>query len=169
VIAYKFLRPEGVGVFTGFGWPLPGDGGPGEWVEAPIEQCGSGIHACRLRDLPYWVTRALYEIELAGEVVEGRKKVVATRGRLVRRIEAWDDEARDAYVDMCAARGHELAQSASLPAWEAVIEPSRPEGPALLGFIAARIAEEIDGVDAYFRERKRQVEWLAERLALPAE
>jgi hypothetical protein len=30
-----------------------------------------------------------------------------------------------------------------------VIEPSMPEGPALLGFVAARIAEEISGPGAY--------------------
>jgi hypothetical protein len=44
-----------------------------------------------------------------------------------------------------------------------------PEGPALLGFVAARIAEEIAGSpDAYHAERARQSAWLAERLGLPA-
>jgi hypothetical protein len=50
--------------------------------------------------------------------------------------------------------------------WDAVIEPSVPEGPALLGFIAARIGEEISGAAAYHAERARQVEWLVERLGL---
>jgi hypothetical protein len=167
VIAYKFLRPEGTGVFTGFHWPLP-NGGPGAWVEAPVDPCRSGIHACRPRDLPLWVARALYEVELDGEILEQPMKVVASRGRLVRRVEAWDDATRDAYTRLCADRAHELARGASLHDWEAVIEPSVPEGPALLGFVAARIAEEISGVEAYYAERARQTDWLVERLGLSA-
>ena len=36
----------------------------------------------------------------------------------------------------------------------------------MLGFVAARIAEEISGPDGYRAERTRQAEWLVERLAL---
>jgi hypothetical protein len=168
VIAYKFLRPDGTGVFTGFRWPLP-DGGPGGWVDASVEPCRSGIHACRAADLPLWAGRALYEVELAGEIVEQPMKLVASRGRLLRRVDTWDDRLRDAYTRMCADRAHELARSApSLAQWEAAIEPSVPEGPALLGFMAARIAEEISGIDAYHAERARQSDWLVRRLGLRA-
>jgi hypothetical protein len=165
VIAYKFLRSDGTSVFTGFQWPLP-NGEPGAWVDADVDPCRSGIHACRRSDLPLWVARSLYEIELDGDVVEQPAKVVASRGRLIRRIEAWDDALRDEYTRMCADRGHELARGASLEGWEAVIEPSVREGPALLGFVAARIAEQISGRDAYHGERARQSEWLVERLGL---
>ena len=167
MIAYKFLRRDGTSVFSGFRWPLPGDA-PGAWIDAPIEPCRSGIHACRRRDLPYWVGRALYEIELDGEIVEDRSKLIASRARLLRPVSAWDDAQRDAYTRMCADRAHELARDASPPLeqWAAVIEPSIPEGPALLGFIAARIAEERDGPDAYHAERARQTAWLVERLGL---
>ena len=166
MIAYKFLRADGTGVFTGFRWPQP-NGGPGAWVDARVDPCRSGIHACRPGDLPLWVGRAMYEIELDGDVVEDQTKVIAPRGRLLRRIDAWDD-LRDTYTRMCADRGHELAlgQSPPLDDWDAVIEPSIPEGPALLGFVAARIAEEISGADAYRAERARQTEWLVERLGL---
>jgi len=167
VIAYKFLRRDGTSVFTGFRWPLP-DGGPGAWVDARVEPCRSGIHACRPADLPFWVGRVLYEIELDGQIVEQRTKVVASRGRLLRRVEAFDDELRDAYTRMCADRAHAFALAASPPleAWDAVIEPSVPEGPALLGFVAARIGEEISGTAAYHAERTRQTAWLVERLGL---
>jgi hypothetical protein len=165
VIAYKFLRVDGTGVFTRFRWPLP-DGGPGAWVDAAVDPCRSGIHACRRADLPLWAGRTLYEIELAGSILEQATKVVAPRGRLLRRIEAWDDAFREQYTRMCADRAHELARGAGLEAWDAVIEPSVPEGPALLGFVAARIAEEIAGPDAYTAERRRQADWLSERLAL---
>jgi hypothetical protein len=165
VIGYKFLRADGTSVFTGFRWPLP-NGRPGAWVEARADPCLSGVHACRRADLPLWVGGTLYEIELDGEILEEPMKVVATRGRLLRRIEAWDDALRDEYTRMCADRAHELARGASLDEWDAIIEPSVPEGPALLGFVAARIAEEISGPDAYRAERRRQADWLADRLGL---
>jgi hypothetical protein len=175
VIAYKFLRDDATSLFTGFAWPLPGDG-PGAWVEARVEQCRSGIHACRIADLPLWAGRRLYEIELDGDIVEEPTKVVASRGRLVRRLDGWDG-LRDEYTRMCADRAHDLALGASPPLaqwdaavepsqWDAAVEPSIPEGPALLGFVAARIAEEISGVDAYHAERARQADWLAERLGI---
>jgi hypothetical protein len=161
VIAYKFLRDDGTGVFTRFAWPLPGDG-PGEWVHAPILTCHSGIHACRVSDLALWLGRALYEIELADRIVEERTKVVASRGRLVRRIDAWDNDTRAAYARDCADHAHEYA--AGMPDWEMAVEPAASGGPASIGFIAARIAEARDGPDAYRAERARQVEWLARRL-----
>jgi hypothetical protein len=100
--------------------------------------------------------------------VEQSSKLVASRGRLLRRIEAWDDELRDAYTRACADRAHDMALGASPPleAWDAVVEPSMREGPALLGFLAARIAEEISGSAAYHAERARQAEWLVARLGL---
>jgi hypothetical protein len=167
VIAYKFLRTDGTSVFTGFGWPLPADG-PGAWVEAPLDPCRSGIHACRPASLPYWAGRVLYEVELDGELVEQSMKVLASRGRLIQRIGAWDEQ-HDAYTRMCADRAHELVRTGgpALAHWDDVIEPSIPEGPALLGFVAARIAEELEGSpDAYRAERARQAGWLTERLGL---
>jgi hypothetical protein len=168
VIAYKFLRRDGTGVFTGFEWPLPGDG-PGGWVEvAAPAPCRAGVHACSTAQLPLWLGPVLYEAELDGEVVDAGMKLVAPRGRLTRRLDAWDGDARDAYTRMCADRAHELARGTSPPLedWDAVVEPSIPEGPALLGFVAARIAEQISGRDAYHAERARQTAWLVERLGL---
>jgi hypothetical protein len=167
VIAYKFLRPDGSSAFTGFRWDLP-DGGPGRWVDARPDPCRSGVHACRVPDLPFWAGPILYEAELDGETVEGRSKIVASRARLLRRIESWDGGFRDAYTRMCADRAHELARSAAPPldSWDAVVEPSISEVPALLGFVAARIAEEISGPEAYYAERAAQSAWLAERLGL---
>lgn len=165
MIAYKCLTPQGTGIFTSFRWPLP-NGGPGAWVEAPADPCRSGVHACRVRDLPHWAASVLYEIELDGELIEGPTKIVAPRARLVRRVEAWDGGLRDAYTRWCADRGHELARTASPPLdnWDDTIEPLVPEGPAVLGFVAARIAEEIAGLDGYRAERIRQADWLTERL-----
>jgi hypothetical protein len=169
MIAYKFLRRDGTSVFTGFRWPLPERDAPGRWVDARVDPCRSGVHACRPADLPMWVAPVLYEIELDGDIVEQRWKVVASRGRLVRRIDRWDDQLREAYTRMCADRAHDLALGAAPPltSWDAVIEPSLPEGPALLGFVAARIGEERSGMQGYHAERAWQTAWLVEHLALP--
>ena len=170
MIAYKFLRPDGTSVFTGFSWPLP-DGGPGAWVEAKVEPCRTGIHACRPEHLPLWAGQVLYEVELDGEIVDDRTKVIAGRARLARRIDAWEEGVRDRYTRMCADRAHELARAVLPPLeqWETVIEPSVTEGPALLGFVAARIAEEAAGPQAYHAERARQTEWLVKQLGLEAD
>jgi hypothetical protein len=163
--AYKFLRPDGTGVFTGFGWPLP-SGAPGEWVRADPDPCRSGVHACRASHLPLWIGRSLWEIELDGQVVDDAMKLTASHGRLLRCVDAWDERAYDDYTRMCADRAHELAAARGLDNWDAVIEPSVPEGGALLGFVAARIAEETEGADGYHRERAGQTDWLVERLGL---
>ena len=167
MIAYKFLRPDGTSVFTGFRWPVE-PLGTDRWIEAPVDPCRSGIHACRAGHLPLWVGQSLYELELDGEVREDSGKLIAPRARLTRRIAAWEDSVRDRYTRMCADRAHELARSASPPLeqWEAVVEPSMREGPALLGFVAARIAEELDGPEAYSAERARQAAWLVDELGL---
>lgn len=165
MIAYKFLRADGSGPFTRFAWPLPGEG-PGAWVGAPADPCRSGVHACRASDLPHWIGHALYVIELDGDVVAHTTKLVAPRGRLLRRVEAWDDALRTAYARWCADRAYALARSSGLERWTKVVEPSLPDGAALLGFVAARIAEEGAGAAAFDAERARQAEWLAARLEL---
>jgi hypothetical protein len=90
VKAYKFLRAGRVAPFSGVTWP------DGEWVEAdgPLGSCRTGVHACRPEHLAYWVMDELWEIELDGELVEAELKLVARRGRLAGRVEAWDDGAR---------------------------------------------------------------------------
>jgi hypothetical protein len=154
--AYKFLTADGHGVFSGFAWPLPTNG-PGAWLEADVDVCRSGIHACRTIDLPHWLAPALYEIELDGPLDEQPFKVVAPRGRLIR---------RDAYSKMCIARAHELvAEAPEVAGWAPPPTIGFSEA-ARLGFIAARIAEQLGGFDANRDERRRQSEWLVERLAL---
>jgi hypothetical protein len=164
--AYKFLADDGRGVFSRFAWPLP-DGGPGPWVESEVMPCRSGVHACRPADLPYWVAPALYEIELDGPV-EHELKVVAPRGRLIRRIDDWNEETRQAYSQMCIARARELAAGVTEPIdeWAPAPEMAEAAGPALMSFMAARIAERLGGLDAYVDERRRQSAWLVKRLGI---
>ena len=164
--AYKFLGEDGRGLFSRFSWPLP-DGGPGAWVESEVATCRSGIHACRPADLPYWITSVLYEIELDGPIDHKAIKVVAARGRLTRRIEGWNAETREAYSQLCIARAQEIADAApfEVASWKPVPEMS-VAGPALMGFMAARIAERLNGLEAYAVERSRQSAWLVDKLGL---
>lgn len=163
---YKFLTSEGRGLFSRFAWPLPSEG-PGAWVESAVDPCRAGIHACRTSDLPYWVAPALYEVELEEPVDVQAVKVVAPRGRLLRRIDAWDASSRDAYGEMCFARAHELAATSDggLENWAPTSEIAFSES-GRLGFIAATIAERLGGVAAHLEERRRQSEWLVENLGL---
>ena len=102
-----------------------------------------------------------------GDVATTGMKLIASRGRLVRRIDAWNDELREQYSQMCIARAGELAESApELVAPWAPRPAASAAGPALMGFIAARMAEAIGGLDSYVFERARQSAWLADRLEL---
>ena len=93
MIAYKFLGPGATGPFTAFAWPRP-DGGPGAWIEAPIDPCRSGIHACRRDDLPLWLGRELYleqmraTIEASGRIAEPDIPAEA-RDRLLAAFRGW--------------------------------------------------------------------------------
>jgi len=115
--AFKFLGAGAVGLHSGFAWPVPREEGPGPWVEAKGEllECGNGIHACRVGDLPYWIDDELWSIELAGDLVANPLGLVARRGRLVRRFEAWDPDAAAELARDCAerARGRALEVLAS--------------------------------------------------------
>jgi hypothetical protein len=106
VIAAKFLGRGGVGLFSGFGWPLPVAGEPGAWVEVegPLEPGRNGIHACRPQDLTDWIDDELWAVELDGELEEREATVVARRGRLLRRVEAWTPDAARAFAEACLWR-----------------------------------------------------------------
>ncbi len=86
MIAYKFLRAGSIGTFSGASWPAPG-----EWLEAAgaLEACASGVHACPLDALAYWLDDELWTVELDGEMLDLGTALVARRGRLVARAEGW--------------------------------------------------------------------------------
>jgi hypothetical protein len=112
VLAYKFLDGDGHSLFSGFSWPLPVDGAPGAWVEtATVRPSYEGVHACRGDQLAFWLTPDLWEIELDGEVVEATHKIVAPRGRLVRRVDEWADVGRQ-HAEHCGVRARDIAVEA---------------------------------------------------------
>ena len=109
MIAYKFLRSGRMGPFSGFGWPEPGT-----WVRAESDTaaCRRGIHACRIRDLPWWLADELWEIELEGRVQVDEHKILAPAGRLCSQIDDWTPECAQEYADACAWRAQSRAVQA---------------------------------------------------------
>ncbi|HEX2086400.1 MAG TPA: hypothetical protein VHF89_12005 [Solirubrobacteraceae bacterium] len=179
MLAYKFLRAGAVGPFSGVAWPQPRGGAPGEWVEAAggTSVCRRGVHACRLEDLPRWIGRELWAVELRGGVLETPYKVVAPAGRLARRIDAWDDRAAAAFAEACIERVRALAASgpAAIAGYVQDAEanclgPRADEDPplaaAVAAVIAAHAAGDAGGAEAVARERATQVAWFRERLRL---
>jgi len=163
VIAYKFLDEGGVAPFSGFRWSL------GDWVEARgVDPCRVGVHACRVRDLPIWLGRRLWEIELDGELVEREWQVVAQRGRLIRRLEEWNDDLLDGFGRLCVQRTRErVGFLPVLSGFVADVERFVAEGRfPIAGFAAARAAELRDGPAAYEEERAAQAAWLGGQLQL---
>ena len=163
MIAYKFLERDAVAPFTGFHWPV------GEWVEAAaVEPCRAGIHACRAADLPIWLGRELWEIELGGEVIEQERKLVAPRGRLSRHIDGWNEQAALEFGRFCARRTRErVGYVPVLSGYVGDVDRFVAERRIpIAGFAAARAAERRDGPAAYEQERRAQALWLAERLGL---
>lgn len=157
--AYKFLRAGSVGPFTGFRWE------PGQWVETDrAAPCETGVHACRVDDLPYWCSDELWEIELDGDVVSAGYKVVASRGRLVRRVEAWHKVAAQELADAAAARSRGLSDAkprdAMLRAYAEDAERRAGQGKVYVAtFIAAVAAEHAGGPHGRDAERAAQVDW----------
>jgi len=165
VTAYKFLGDGSVSPFAGFRWPV------GEWVEATAaDPCRRGIHACRVQDLPFWLGRELWEIELDGGIVVHERKIVAPRGRLVRRLTDWNRELLEEFGAGVLARARtRFGAVAVLSGYVGDIQNHLTSGRVpLAAFAAARAAELSGGPAEYERERLRQAAWLAERLGLGA-
>jgi hypothetical protein len=88
--AYKFLDAAGRAPFTATPWTT------GEWVEsASARPCREGVHACRPADVAHWLAATMWEVELDGEIVESRHKVVASRGRIIAAVDGYEAAARE--------------------------------------------------------------------------
>jgi hypothetical protein len=170
-IAYKFTRPGGRSPFTAFTWPV------GEWVEAEgeLSLCRNGIHACRPEELPRWVNDELWLVELEDVDEERDGLLLARRGRLVERIHAWNEETARELARSCAAVITKLAAEHpddDLLQRRAQMIPAIADGPdpsaaALSMYTTAHAADEVIA-GSYWIERRRQAEWLRDRLRLDA-
>lgn len=166
--AFKFTQRGARSRFTGYVWPR------GEWVEASgdVALCANGVHACRLEALPRWIDEELWQIEVDGVHEEFDGVLVARRGRLVERVEAWNVESSRELARSCAQRVRELAAGHSDSLIQALAEDiagnaegSDPSATALSMYCAAH-AFQLVAPGGYEAERRRQAEWLRERLGL---
>jgi hypothetical protein len=109
MIAYKFLRAERIGPFSGVQWPEPG-----VWLEASGElaACRGSVHACRVSDLPWWLNDELWEVEVGGSVQAAEHKLIAPSGRLRARVAGWTPACAQAYADACTWRARDRVQRA---------------------------------------------------------
>ena len=85
-------------------WPRPRGKRPGKWVKVTgkIRLCFNGLHAVTADHILDWTCREIWEVELAGEVIDDGKKVVASRARLLRLV--MDEAAIRHFALACAAR-----------------------------------------------------------------
>lgn len=162
MIAFAFTGPGATRPFVGGRWPEPGTWGP-------------GARGSLIRHLPVWVAAELWLVELDGSVHEVETQLRAERGRLVRRITAWDDDAARDFAGSCAGRIVELVDAAKatgagsdrMAAYAADARAlAEPAHANVAGWVAAQAAAAVEGDRGAERERGRQAAWLAERLEL---
>jgi len=117
---YKFLGEDGRSTRQGFEWPLPTEDGPGEWVEVDgdLVECRNGLHACRPRDLVFWIGARLYVLEFDGEVIDATEKVYGRRARLASRVDAWNERSARLFAADCAEHVAHLWQKPAGCDWE---------------------------------------------------
>ncbi len=127
MIAYKFLSSGAIGLFSRHAWPTPTADAPGEWVrvDGEIQQCLNGVHACAKERLVEWLDDELWEIELGDPVLEADEELIAPAGRLIRRLERWNDACARAFV------GHSVDNTVALAAKVLVRAGREDEAEAL--------------------------------------
>ena len=155
MLAYKFLRRGAVGPFSGFRWPRPRRGGPGAWVgvDGALELCTSGVHACRVSHLPYWLNDELWAVELEGELREEPRCLLAPRGRLVGQVDAWTRAVARELNEACARRTRDLVVAALQRAGfakeaEALATAGKPDAIDQAALAAAEAASRAGAADA---------------------
>lgn len=183
MIAYKFLSDAGTGRFSEARWPLPTDAAPGAWLSAalPLVPCVHGLHALRSHQLPFWLDQQLWELELDGQVIECTSMLVAERGRLLRRVERWNQAGWEA---LCAFGRERTQANLARVAQEAPTQVERArfyarEVDSFIGLgayptalyvaaVAAHVGSPLAPEAAYQAERAEQARFLSGYLGLGA-
>jgi hypothetical protein len=166
--ALKFLRPGRVAPFAKVTWPEPG-----EWLDAEgrLDLCRTGLHALLPDALAPWIAEELWRVELDGAEALAPGILVASRGRLVSRVEEWNQETAREFARACAAHVQEGATGRAAE-YAADARASAEEAGAdftatTVGYMAAHAAEAMRP-GGFSAEREWQSRWLAERLGVSA-
>jgi hypothetical protein len=171
--AYKFTGPGGV-THGGFRWPLPSADGPGEWVEVGMgarktltegDLCGPRVlHATDAEHLLDWLNAELYEVEIdeGRGLIVGSDKIGFRRGRLVRRIEAWNERTARLFACDCAEDALQYAAPDARETLECAIYVARcyADGEASM--------KELVAATAAAWAAARDAAWAAARVAARA-
>ena len=182
--AYKFTGPDGT-TYNGFRWALPTADGPGEWVEVGESRTtltagalcsGQVLHATDAAHLLDWLDAELYEVEIDENrgVVIGPDKIGFRRGRLLRRVEEWDERSVRLFACDCAEDALQYAEPDARETLECAIYIARchADGEATLQDLAAAGAAAWAAAGAAARAAAgaaawaKYEAWLVERLGL---
>ncbi len=157
MIAYKFLSSGAIGLFSRLAWPTPTADAPGEWVrvDGEIQLCLNGVHACATARLVEWLDDELWEIELDGPVLEADGALIAAAGRLIRRLEGWNDESARAFVGHCidntvALTAKSLARAGREVEAEALTASRSQPGAQLNVLQLARNLDDAQAISVHF-------------------
>ena len=170
MIAYKFLCTGSIGRFSGTPWPAAG-----QWLETdgPLDACVSGAHATSLDALACWLEDELWTLELDGEILDLGTVLVARRGRLVARVEAWPQVAPE-FAHDCATHAQTLAErTPGNPRVEALAAEAAEHAQlataprhAVIAAYATAVAADVLEPGAFDSERLRQSRRIAAILGL---
>lgn len=109
VRAYAFLDQTATDYLSEVRWPIPDEGGPGAWLEPGHD---SAIRAYPADHLLWWLDQVLWEVELAGEVRDTGRSLLADRGRLLAHVDAWTPDVARELITYCALRLRDQAVAA---------------------------------------------------------
>jgi hypothetical protein len=119
--------------------------------------------------LATWISEELWRVELDGAETVAPGIVVGRRGRLVARVEEWNDETAREFARACAAhvqdapsgRAADCAADAAASAEGALADFTA----TTVGYMAAHAAEATTP-GGFATERVWQSRWLADRLGV---
>lgn len=163
MIAFKWLSRGAIAPFTGFRWPIDGS-----WVSAPKgSPAGSGIHACRIADLAWWIGEELWRVDLGGPILERETQIEAPRARLLEQVTAWNPAA---FVQACVARTEAFAAESPTAELAEYADFIKTLDAPTASFVASVAAVAARGTkQAFAEERAWQARWLARALDLREE
>lgn len=107
---YKFLTAAHREPYSGVDYApyLPTDGRPGRWLPTlsgdhrALVASQVGYHATHSEHLMEWIDAKLYEVQLGATIAEVGNKVLGTRLRLTRAINAWGERITRLFAADCA-------------------------------------------------------------------
>lgn len=102
---FKILNDDGSVLYGIFGWHLPQDDMPGDWMPpiiGDLQPCENGYHLCRIQDLLKWFGPAIFEAECRGERIDCDDKIVVREARLLRRLVTWHNSSARLFACDCA-------------------------------------------------------------------